>query len=683
MARQTMARPTAATLLRAGDLDGLASLVTACGCSQQPRSFFNFSSASSGAEALELATPCLGLSSYSLWAWVKLDAQPAKEAVEPRLIFALHGGGQSVELVVNDLRLSVQVSQKGTLSALQCEKPLTAGTWHLIMCDHAAPPRRLLPFMRGQMDNGVLRMFVDGLMVSEGPLLFPSPTSGLRKCRVGSADSDGTRALNGQLAELVVLPSATDPDTAAEAVAMVGMAPCLTLHEAAQRCVLKPSLCIHPHAISLPGDAAALPPRLPLNTMVVHTQDVRDELVALGGVRVPLLLIGRLQPLEDLPDEATSHGRRRGSSADGLGSGRQLTENPMSLTSLLIVLQALVCHRPAAQAQMQACNGAAVLGSLLRKVPTSQLTQVALQQLESLIDAISAMADTLQHAKRQMPGGRASVGIAALSSSGSSRESAAALGSLPSSSSATLGSGNMSALLVPVAGEAPTVPTQVMHDQLVLCCLCDFRIWARASADVQMAHLRMLKRRVQAAGGAAPLLSALTVQHVLDALRGQYTGRTGQLLTRVELRAVRSEAAALAGALTPTVSDAWTLVQSLRASKETLQAAPLLEVMAAWIRGSAEAVASSDGARAVPSVRNSPVKAAGREDVNSPPSSPELGATTSMPTLLLRGSGNARRSLLGGSPGEPTAGLGRRSFSSVPSLPLPAAAQYTLDALAE
>ena len=141
MACQTMARPTAATLLRAGDLDGLASLVTACGCSQQPRSFFNFSSASSGAEAPELATPCLGLSSYSLWAWVKLDAQPAKEAVEPRLIFALHGGGQSVELVVNDLRLSMLSSQKGTLSALQCEKPLTAGTWHLIMCDHAAPPR--------------------------------------------------------------------------------------------------------------------------------------------------------------------------------------------------------------------------------------------------------------------------------------------------------------------------------------------------------------------------------------------------------------------------------------------------------------------------------------------------------------------------------------------------------------
>ena len=159
----------------------------AAASSPQPRAYFSFPAEPS--ENLlslpDLQGPCFGSSSYSMWAWLRLepDAQPSGAS---RLVCALHGSGQSVEIILINSVLSVRVTNpKGGCAALQAGSPLGLSTWYLLMIEHSAPQRRLLPFARSH-GSGTLRMFVDGALALEGPLDFPTPTSALRQFHVGS-----------------------------------------------------------------------------------------------------------------------------------------------------------------------------------------------------------------------------------------------------------------------------------------------------------------------------------------------------------------------------------------------------------------------------------------------------------------------------------------------------------------
>lgn len=105
--------------------------------------------------------------------------------------------------------------------------------------------------------------------------------------------------LHGQLAELLLLPTSTGTEVASDVASVLRFRPSLSLHEAATRCGLRPTLSLSPGALLLHGGSAVLstdqlgaveggsgergvPIRRPI--------DARERLVSSGGVRVPLLL---------------------------------------------------------------------------------------------------------------------------------------------------------------------------------------------------------------------------------------------------------------------------------------------------------------------------------------------------------------------------------------------------------
>ena len=230
--------PTVAQLARAAEDAGLA---------RAQRSFFCFSdpASSGGTLALpELRTPCLGPTSFSIWTWIRLDPCRPLQG-QPQSICMLHGGGMSLEVFVPDSGLlCVRVaSPVGCCAALQASAPLITGCWHLLMLDMGAPSRWLLPFARAGA-IGMLRVYLDGAIEISGALDFPAPTAALRHCHMGSRSPE--ERLHGSMGELLLLPCLTPPGIATDAAHVLRFEPRITLHEAAHRCGLRPTLSLHP-----------------------------------------------------------------------------------------------------------------------------------------------------------------------------------------------------------------------------------------------------------------------------------------------------------------------------------------------------------------------------------------------------------------------------------------------------
>ena len=169
--------------------------------------------------------------------------------------------------------------------------------------------------------------------------------------------------------------------------------------------------------------------------LLIASNQVRDSLLAIGGLRVPLLLMGRLQLAawrqsaeardgaardgvqvaagrnelstgaaaapSTLPTAASTttlaaalamEDDRSGVSIGvgvGVGSGdggdgrgdRGGERGEGALAELLRMLRALLWHRPLAHAMMLQQDGAALLGWLLLRVPPSQLTLDVVEQV--------------------------------------------------------------------------------------------------------------------------------------------------------------------------------------------------------------------------------------------------------------------------------------------------------------
>ena len=119
--------------------------------------------------------------------------------------------------------------------------------------------------------------------------------------------SSGTGRLHGAISELLLLPTTTGADVAADAARQLRLEPRIALHEAAVRSGARPTLSLHPAALTLHGSGVALgasqlgardasddDPRSAACVRVHRSVDPRDAIVGMGGVRVPLLRIGQL-----------------------------------------------------------------------------------------------------------------------------------------------------------------------------------------------------------------------------------------------------------------------------------------------------------------------------------------------------------------------------------------------------
>ena len=356
-----------------------------------PRIFFSFEGTC--LTLPPLSAPCFGAAALSVWAWIRVD--PVQGDGRHQLICGVHGSGGGFEvLIINGVVSLRTLTAKGGISALQAPQLLSTGQWHMIVVEHAAPTRRLLPFARSQ-GSGTVRLFVDGALEIEGPLEFPSPTSALRICSIGgrgastrSGDFSSTGStesgerptdvLNGQIAELLLLPSLSGAGAVSSAAMQMRQEPPMSMHEAAACCGLRASLSLHPAALTvqgapllsaaqmglvdetaslLPSDLASLltprndateashdateashdsteashdaieashlaagscPPagcdddaarvdavRVDAAVRVCRRSCVRDALVSLGGVRVPLLLLAHTAH-----STHSAHGRR-------------------------------------------------------------------------------------------------------------------------------------------------------------------------------------------------------------------------------------------------------------------------------------------------------------------------------------------------------------------------------------
>ena len=221
--------------------------------------------------------------------------------------------------------------------------------------------------------------------------------------------------------------------------------------------------------------------------------------------------------------------------------------------------------------------------------------------IEALIDDAAAMAVALSMPREQLRGGSSAAPVSWRSSS--SRDSSS------SSAAPSVSAGSVvAALVTPSAtAERAGASQQQLCERLELCCLCDFRVWVRASCDVQLAHLRTLQRRVRSARrrqqsiASAPSTSpparggssegsytagVLTVRHVIDALRTLYTGRAARLAPS-ELHAVRLEVAALAGQMLPSVIDVMLVLARLAELREPAARVPFVHVLVAWLQAKA------------------------------------------------------------------------------------------------
>ena len=424
-----------------------------------PRSFYNFEPSTSALLTIpELRAPVLGPSAFAVWLWLRVE-----RGSDAQTAFALHGGGLSLEIVVleGDVLCVRVTGSKGGASSLYMVAPLTIGQWHVVMLDLSAAARRLLPFARSS-GGGMLRVYLDGMLsLTVQNFDFPTPTASLRHCHVGSRGAEDR--LHGGLAEVLVLPCLTGTAGAASAWSALRLEPRLSMEEAARRAGLRPTLALNPQSLTLHGAglatpstqlgaalAAAAPDASAAASGVrvrVHTQiDTRDTLVGLGGVRLPLILIAmRCPPLAGAAAgaSAASTSALATAAADGVADG---------VADLVRLLRALLWRRPAMHVQLSLYDGPSVLGWLLLRLPGSMLTCALLQQLDGLVDDLVAADDD--------------------------------------------------PTLVGAAWTARERP-QLAAATVELCCLVDFRVWARAPVDVQCAHLRLLRRRKLFAGSGA------------------------------------------------------------------------------------------------------------------------------------------------------------------------------------
>ena len=578
----------------------------------------------------ELPNSCFSASAFSIWVWVRLEESPASAANQ--LICSFDGPSTAIDMIVVSRVVSLRVTtSKGGCVALQARAPLAARRWHLLMFEHVAPTRRMLSFSRAGSAGGTARLYIDGALELEGPLDFPTPTSSLRRCHVGSranpthSAQEHDQVLQGQIAELVQLPTQTGADAAAEAASLLRLEPRMTLHEAAMRCGLKPSVALHPQAFSLMnaaaidtaqlGAVASNAPSAPaeLGILVERPSDVRVAIASVGGVSVPLLLIGRLQ----LPPRASAFDDDVPASLPDPDGGGDLAE-------LLSILNETLRRRPFMYAQYHRQDGGALLAWLLLKAPPQQLTVGVVERLEELIDGVHAMLELV------VPPLERSLALVERSTSRRTRGD----GSPASSSAASVAAAV--ALAAPLTVDSASTLRE-LHARLEMCCLCDFRIWARASVEVQLAHLRNLQRRVaratastaptapppaRAAGGAspwagasesgraaaaatadggdgAPLRKVLSVRHVLDALRTLYSRAACSRLSAGEFVAVRREIAALAATLEPTADDVSAILTRLAEIRDPAPRIALLQMLSCWLARGGDTdhggVSESDG----------------------------------------------------------------------------------------
>ena len=521
-------------------LHALARTAEAAMHDSPPSAFFRFDrSASSHLQLPPLLAPCFAPSVLSIWAWVRLEK--AKLSGEVQLVCGFHGAGVGIELVVVDSHLSVRVrTTSGGLSAVLVPRAIEVCRWQLIIVDHQAPPRRIFPFVRPGQSTGTVRVYLDGELACEAALEFPSPTSALRLCSAGcrppsigrevslpapqsaastvasdTSDSASNR-LCGQLAELLLLPVLTGSTAAAKAMAELSLEPRITMQEAAARCGLKPSVALHPFAFSdVGGSVTASAAQLGAvveaggdgpggflrngdrgggdggsdegsaggcGVLVDCRRDVRDALVGIGGIRIPLLLIGRMMLHRAIGSSLTSglsvsvrHGRSAkaaGIAESGIEAGRE------ELASLLSMLRALVWRRASMARQLVVYDGAAVLGWLLRLAPADQLGIATLRQLEGLIDVLATIdshthADGNGDAPPSKEGGAPAWGAAAAAVRGGR-------GSVVAAAAAATAAAAAAAPWAAAGGDG----VHELLERFLLCTLCDLRIWARASAEV-------------------------------------------------------------------------------------------------------------------------------------------------------------------------------------------------------
>ena len=274
-------------------------------------------------------------------------------AAEPEVVYAFTGNdGHGVEVSVrhrNDARgavgglLTVRViSARGGSTSAQLERGarLRPRCWHWIVIEHIAPERRWsLAALTSAPPAPSVRIYVDGRLALDAALEFPAPTSALRHAAIGApaalaaaaATSDGRR-LRGQLGELLLLPAATG----AARVSEVASAACVAADEPrggggarrdetvgvrpparTHRPRLRRAVCQHPRrrrrpprarqlvhrrrpavAVAADDDGALAAPRragFGPHVRVGRAATTREALECVGGTRVVLLLIGRLQ----------------------------------------------------------------------------------------------------------------------------------------------------------------------------------------------------------------------------------------------------------------------------------------------------------------------------------------------------------------------------------------------------
>lgn len=348
--RYTSAAVPAAATSADDALRELSSMCQASSQSPQPRTYFTFETMP---PSVELAPGSVGETSYSIWMLLRLSASAAPPQ-NGELLCTLVGGSQRVEVALRDggVVSVATTNAKGGHAAVQAALLLQRGVWHVLMIEHAAPPRRMLPFSRS-VGGGTLRIYVDGGVAFEGALEFPAPSSALRHCHVGAAASSSAGQLCGDVAELCLLAGLSGGDAACDAMSHLRVEPRITLHEAVLRCGLRPSFHLHPCVTSLDQTANGCEPvneSEPRRMRVVRSFDVCDSLASVGGVRVPLLLIGRLQVAAP----------RAASQAE-----LQPSASATQLAGLLRILHAVLHRRPGMQMQMLQYDGPAVLAWLL------------------------------------------------------------------------------------------------------------------------------------------------------------------------------------------------------------------------------------------------------------------------------------------------------------------------------
>jgi hypothetical protein len=266
---------------------------------------------------------------------------------------------------------------------------------------------------------------------------------------------------------------------------------------------------------------------------------VRNSLICVGGARTLLLLMSRLRLR-----------RARDSTASA------------ALASLVRLLRLVLWFRPAAQQDFLDQNGMDVFGWLLLKLPSDQLSVDVVGEIELLLGPTGA----------EMPSG------ALLSSSADAGRQRSAV----------------------VCATVGCAMGSELKQSLLKSVMCDFRIWARAQVEVQIAHLLLLRKVVKSQVNPTPTSlpsgppsqrfsastecttvvilgvrqspHALTAFQLLEALRAVYSAKPAEVPSRrlgpSELHLVRQQVARLASELVPSSAEVHLLLTHLNEMRD-------------------------------------------------------------------------------------------------------------------